>query len=280
MELSFVIPHRQEGDWLDWTIAGIREACPTSEILAVEDSPPVGISYQRHRGILEAKNDIVICADAHILLGPGFRDEVLSWLSDNPKDVACFQTKSLEHGSRRVCGGGRFGANLKEIDAGKPFVSQWCYNSTHGVECANVLGGVYAFRKSWYLDGLNGVWRHHRAWGKSEQLLSLMNYLCGGRNICLGDIWAAHYFKRHMKTRPFSLDMRLIRRNWMLIAWGMIDNENRKRIFNLLYGEGTTPDFGRKELDRIGAVADIQSFLLRNAVNNYSSYRDSFLICT
>jgi len=280
MELSFVIPHREEGDWLQWTIDGILADYPASEIIAIEDKPAIGLSYQRHKGILKATNEIIICADAHIKLGPGFKAGVLDWFSDpeHEKDIACFQTRSIEPGTKRITGCPRFGANLKEIDMKRPFVSQWQYVDTHGLQVANVLGGVYAFRRSWYLDGLFGIWRFHRAWGKSEQMISLTNYLCGGRNVCLGDIWCAHYFKRHMKLRPFPLAIPLIRQNWMVIAWGLIDDENRDRIFKILYLGNTSSDYGRKLLDRTGVIFDIQSFINTNAVNDYSSYRDNFLI--
>jgi len=273
--ISFVIPHREEGSWLRWTCDNARRQCPGSEILPIHDKPPVGVSYRRHCGILKAKNDIVVCCDAHIDLGPGFQGAVVDWLNCNPKDVLCFRCKSIREFDRSVAGDHGCGAYVHEVLESKPLVLRWHIYSPGDPEVACVLGGVYAFRRSWYIDGLNAVWRYHRSWGYSEPLLSIQNYLCGGRNICISDIWCAHLFK---KSRSFGFPQWQIRQNWFLIAYSMMDQASRGRIFDLLYPGVRLDTYGRKCLDAMGAIFDNESFLASNSVNDYISYRNKFMI--
>lgn len=279
MPISFVIPHRMEGKWLGWTVDGIRDQMrPCDEIVTVQDCEGGGVSYARHKGILQATNPIIVTLDAHVKLHKKFCARVEPWLMAMPYAVLCFKTYSINADTSVDESGPKYGATLYEIKNGKPFSNVWRYYPPklpeHLVPC--VLGGCYAFRREWYLDGLMGIWKFHREWGKSEQMLCLMNYLCGGHNICVPDIWAAHYFKRQDKTRPFAVNLNTCRRNWFLIAYGMIPESERNRIFLKLYGEGYVSDYGLPWVEK--EVAQISEFLKRNYVRTYFQFREEMLM--
>jgi hypothetical protein len=67
-------------------------------------------------------------------------------------------------------------------------------------ECGCVLGGCYALRRSWYLDGLHAPWKAMRGWGSAEQTMSMVNWLRGGRNVIL-PVVVGHWFR--LRT-PYS----------------------------------------------------------------------------
>ena len=46
-------------------------------------------------------------------------------------------------------------------------------------------GGAYFLSRRWYLDTLLGLWEELRGWGPSEGILSIANYMLGGKNVCV-----------------------------------------------------------------------------------------------
>ena len=287
MRTTFVIPHRMEGHWLPWTIQNIERVAPAAEIITMEDNPPIGLSYQRHMGILAAKSEIVMCVDAHMDFQPGLVEAVTAHLADFPRDVLCFECPGIEPDTLTRNTHRRFGADLHLVknstDPTKrnlPLASSWREDPSHSTpgECGNVLGGAYAFKRDWYIEGLGGIWQWHRGWGKSEQMLSILNYLVGGRNYCLSTHWAAHYFKNHHEThRPFSVDLRQTKQNAMLIVWSMLDERTRADFFKIL-GMKPSKTYGRRVLDGMRAIESVQNHLRAYQTRQFSEYRSRFLI--
>ena len=273
---TLVIPHRNDPEWLAWTVENAKRA-GFSTVIQIEDEPAVGVSFRRDEGIMQAKTEVVMVADAHQDFMPGLSDAVCDHLDQHPRDVLCVACWGIEEreGHRVNEPGPRYGAYMHEWFEGKALVNKWHREPTDTGEVACVLGGFYAFRRDWYVDGLGRPWQYQRGWGKSEQMLSLSNWLMGGRNVCRADLWASHHFRA---TRTDTVNVcRAQKYNTCFIAHAMIEPDHRKRVLGLIaggtpaewYGCGLT--FTQEEAEAYYAHVE------KHRVRTYSDFREQMM---
>lgn len=262
---SIVIPYRNE-PLLDWTIKNVLDQVPDAEIITLEDEPMVGIGYRRDQGIKMASFPIVFLLDAHMGFEEGFFHSMASLVEANRKVIACSKCRSLNDDLTAGLIHGK-GAYVYEVVDKSPFVSRW--NQGEG-QPEGLLGGAYVLNRDWYMNGLNRPWRYHRFWGKSEQIIGIINWMMGGRNVVNHEVWSSHMFKDDRKTT--GRVMNLVRLNAYFILHCLCDDESRERIMRECYGANLVPEYGMRDLSMMGAIDDVQTFVRENAVRDYSSF--------
>ena len=268
---SVIIPAINE-PLLGWTVDNVKRVSPDAEIIVMEDKKHEGVGQMRHRGIKKAKHDTVIIIDGHMDFAKNCFKLLDSHVKKNPKSIACPECRGLDK-DLKPKQMNRFGADLYEVQPGgtthKPnvFVSKWRKSEskkTHSVP--SVLGACYAFSKDWYMDGLGGVWKHHRGWGKSEQMLCLMNHYMGGDSVCVASTYAAHLFRKGRVIENHGF----LKRNTMLLLHGFVPEKRRDELLNTFCPVNRTPDYGIKTLKHESCIADIRQWISDKAVKTYA----------
>ena len=212
---------------------GLQDVPETVNRLARVVTPwqqPLGLQMCRDYGIEHAHAETVILLDAHMQFrdDSGWLDMLDDWSRANPRGIACAICEGIcpdrwamafdcEHckkraddlermGAKRPAPPSlRYGARLlwteKSLaqtgrDEYKVFPSKWHdkKGSAPG-PVQSVLGGCYVMQRDWYLNGIGRPWRGMRAWGTSEQTLSICNWLCGGFCECL-PVAVGHWFRK------------------------------------------------------------------------------------
>jgi hypothetical protein len=208
-------------------------------VLAVKDDFG-GAGKTRHRGIVNSKAKHVIITDAHMIFGPRFAEKMVAPIKSNPRAVVCCDCLGVTD-DWKPNNTHRFGADFVEYEKKEQkhrfFVSKWRRGEAFasGVEeIPQVLGACYAFNREWYLDGLDYPWELHCGWGKSEQLLSVTNWMAGGVNLCVKDAWAAHLFRGGSPKRMKNVDY-----NAALIAWTLLSDKEREEVFGRISARHT-----------------------------------------
>jgi len=280
MSVSIVIPYRKEA-LLEKTIASALRASPDAEIIAIEDKHVRGVGQLRNEGIHRATNETVVLIDAHMTFERRCFSVLEDYLQSHEQSVCCVNCRGLDVRTMLPKGNHRYGAQLIEsrkhkVERRQLFVSSWHYGDgtrrdPHKV--SEVLGGCYGLRKSWYIDGLGSPWQYHEGWGKSEQIISLSNYLFGGDNVCLPKTWAAHLFRPGVMSRIAQLE-----RNLMLLMYGWIDAKNRKRIMDLKYPKDRTAKHGAERLYDQGIIQAVAKHLRAHKKRTYNNFKKEWLV--
>lgn len=197
-----------------------------------------------------------------------------------PKNLVCVCCPGLDAKTLKPNSIMRYGADLFEVMPGgdlanpKVFVSKWRYQTdqkkTHAVP--NILGGCYAMSKDWYISGLNSVWQYHKGWGKSEQMIALMNYYMGGECVCIPSAWAAHLFREN-HTRVAE-NHGYFKRNSFLLLHAYVPEDRRTQLLNTFCPNNRTDTFGIKDLIKEGCIKSIHDWIDKKAMRNYSFIRE------
>jgi len=212
--VSVVIAQRDE-PYLDKTVASIAKACGKTrpEVIVVNDGrqqlqqhlprwvrvetpweEPRGCQAARDWGILAAEHPACVVVDAHMDFEPGLFAGYRERLDEHPQDVLCAHTPGLDPVAwkwrEHVCSG----AFMLWADGGQTALSlKWRYLFDTG-DVPAVLGACYGLSREWYIDGLQRPWQYGTGWGCDEETLSIVNWLCGGRNVAT-PFSAAHWFR-------------------------------------------------------------------------------------
>ena len=198
MKYGVVIATRMEPD-LPNTLANLAETCQGDMVpIVIEDIRGRGPQACRDEGILKAAAQgcgAVIIIDGHMRFQPGGLDRMAEHVNRHPKDVACAKchhNAQLSFDDSPYCGA-RFVWKTEDRDQFWALNGKWRTKTTTGpIGC--VMGACYAFDTDWYIDGLARPWQYGKGWGVDEEALSLVNWLCGGRNMLL-DVEAAHLWR-------------------------------------------------------------------------------------
>jgi hypothetical protein len=268
---TVIIPHRNEQpEHLRQTIESARAQMPGVEVLAIEDAPAIGVSFRRHEGIERARSNLIIISDAHCLFNPGLFAGARDMLEAHPRRILCFDCRDALPDSLAIMREGthRSGAFLRmwKPDERTFLDVKWRYFRESGpVPC--ILGGVYALRRDWYMDGLGGIWKHSRGYGYCEQILTLATRKAGGESWCMAEHEHSHLFKPGRCAVKEPLSHHHIKQNAWLAIHALCTPEERAEIFA---GKGIgnpAPTYGRLELDRRGAIADVERHFAGLALN-------------
>lgn len=260
---TVIIPHRNENpEHLLITIESAAYQDPGKiQVMAIEDSPAIGVSFRRHQGVEAARSNLVIISDAHCVFDPGLFAGAAAMLDAHPKRILCFDCRDATADTLAKIEDSphRSGANLSMWHEPERAVLdvKWRYGKESGpVPC--IMGGVYAFRRDWYMDGLGGIWKHSRGWGYCEQILTLATRKAGGESWCMAEHEHSHLFKPGRCAKAEPLNPLHIKQNCWLAVHALCTPEERAEIFA---GKGIgnpSPTYGRIELDARGAIADVE----------------------
>jgi hypothetical protein len=229
--VSVIIAQRQE-PYLRQTCASIVKACGgrRPEILIVNDGAqakppdvpkwvrvetpwenPRGCMAARDWGILAAENPTCAIVDGHMDFDDGLFAGYKDMLDANPQDILCAHCPGLNpvtwQRQNHICSGAFF---LWQ-DRPTCLSLKWRYVYDTG-EVPAILGACYGINREWYLDGLQRPWQYGTGWGTDEELLSIANWLCGGRNI-VTEFDAAHWFREQHQV-PYPTDALAIHGSW------------------------------------------------------------------
>lgn len=260
--ISVIIPHRNENpDHLRITAESARAQMPAVEVLAIEDAPAIGVSFRRHEGIELAASSLIIISDAHCLFDPSLFAGAAAMLEAHPTRILCFDCRDATADTLAKIDDSphRSGANLRMWHEPERAVLdvKWRYGKESGpVPC--IMGGVYAFRRDWYMDGLGGIWKHSRGWGFCEQLLSLATRKAGGESWCMGEHEHSHLFKPTRSLVAEPLNYRHTKENAWLAIHALCTPAERAEIFAGKGIANPAPTYMRLELDARGAIADVE----------------------
>jgi glycosyltransferase involved in cell wall biosynthesis len=284
-DYSIIIPHRNEGECLGKTVREVMRTSSPKRIIAIEDEPQQGLSLRRHQGIeMVAEAEVVLIIDAHMAFPEGWAEAMCDVVREHPRAFLCVECRGLHEPTWQPANVHGYGAtwheNLPDREGNpRPIMPHWIRRRNPAgsvVEVPIPLGACYAFRRDWYFDGMGAVWKHHRGWGRSEPMLALMNWICGGENLCAQDLWAAHLF-RTVARAPTNQTVNI--QNVFLIAYGMFGEEDRSRLFDAMdIPLGRPDDYGRKRLDKRGAVDAVRAWIASHGVRTYREYLDRFAV--
>jgi len=222
-EVSFVIITRDEPEMLKWTISNLQRTAPGNEVIVVFDgfqeqpelpayvrrlvpwAIPLGVGPCRNVGIHAAKNNFVVLLDTHMDFEDGWLEPLLEPVLENNKTISCSRSAVLRPGHLDL-------ASTKKINHGAriewsneknyPFEPVWHYHPPRS-EVQTVLGACYCLCRHWYITGLHSPWANAFGWGTSEQLISIVNWFCGGRQI-LADCTTGHVYYDRSDSKPYK----------------------------------------------------------------------------
>lgn len=276
---SVIIPHRNENpEHLRITAESARAQMPGVEVLAIEDAPAVGVSYRRHEGIERAQSNLIIISDAHCVFDPGLFAGAAAMLAAHPNRILCFDCRDALPDTLAIMrdGAHRSGADLRMWHLAERTILdvKWRYIQQSGpVPC--IMGGVYAFRRDWYMEALGGIWQHSRGWGYCEQLLTLATRKAGGESWCMSEHEHSHLFKAGRSAKLEPLNYLHTKQNAWLAVYALCTPEERAEVFagkNLL---NPAPTYGRLELDKRGAIASVLDHFGRLSANPWTPKLDA-----
>lgn len=266
---SVIIPHRNENpEHLRITAESASAQMPGVEVLAIEDAPAIGVSYRRHQGIEAARSNIIIVSDAHCLFDPGLFAGAAAMLEAHPARVLCFDCRDADPDTLAIKreGAHRSGADWWPWHDGAMLDVKWRYVRESGpTPC--LMGGVYAFRRDYYLEALGGIWQHSRGWGGCEQLLSLATRKAGGEVWCMAEHEHSHLFKAGRSAKAEPLNHLHTKQNLWLAAYALLTDSERAEIFNGKSVLNPAASYGRIELDKRGAIKAVQDHFEALSVN-------------
>lgn len=155
-----------------------------------------GCMAARHAGIEAASGDTVFVCDAHMSFEPGTLYAVEDALARDPATVTCCRMVHLEPKAWVRGDDMHQGASMVWLDQVPggflPLQPKWRYGDGWPEECPCLLGASYGMRRDRYLQVLRAPWRWGTAWGTDEAVLSVTNWLCGGRNAVIPHV-AGHW---------------------------------------------------------------------------------------
>jgi hypothetical protein len=209
-KVSCIITSRVERH-LRWTVENVMRTAPSAEIIIVHDGwtnnilgmpnvrefvpwvTPQGVGPSRHYGILQASNDTVILLDAHMDFKEGWTEILAAEIEADKKTIACSRSAVLREDRMDIDDPEKIqGGAVIDFNSPIPCDPQWQPHTAGEINC--VLGATYAMSKDWYLHGLRSPWKGNYGWGSSEQILSLVNFFAGGRNV-LTEALTGHLYR-------------------------------------------------------------------------------------
>lgn len=195
MNYSVVIPERNEADNFRLTAENIlatQKNC--NDIQHVIDSTGHGTSASRHKGVVSAKNDIIITCDAHMRFKAGALDFMAQYITDNPIALACLKCHHNPQMSfdDNCYHGAEIYWKQEEPNNNRALSAKWRGEQTTG-EISAVMGACYGFNRNAYRK-IGEPWRLGVAWGNDEETVSIAIRLIGG-SVVLLDAECAHEFR-------------------------------------------------------------------------------------
>jgi len=219
--VSVVITSRCE-DLLPWTIENVNRTAPGCEIIVVYDGwqqtkdlgpgvktffpwpIPIGVGPCRDYGIEHASREYVVLLDAHMDFEDNWLELLLKPVQENDEAITCSKSAVLRPEMLEMENAEKMntGARMEFINIkGMPFEPKWTWSNAGEVQI--ILGACYGMNRSHYMCDLLRPWRNAFGWGSSEQLISVVNWFLGGKNI-LTDAVSGHVYRNRSAVMPYA----------------------------------------------------------------------------
>ena len=204
-------------DNLSRTIANLRRTIgPNDRICVVYDRPrqyatfqpdrqivnprSIGCGGSRHLGIASSDAEFVALVDAHMDFPAGWVDEAVDHLTAHPRDITCAHMQSIsaewtDHPGQRYAGAHMTHFQVAPICEPYPFSARWNRADVGKGEIGCAMGACYVMRRNRYLN-IGSPLATLRVWGMDEEMLSVSNWLLGGRT------WLVPAVVRHVFAAP------------------------------------------------------------------------------
>ena len=266
--ISLIVNGLNEDHQADTIQSALCTAAHPADIEVISITDGHGVDIDRHTGLLKASHDLCCVADAHLIFTPGWDAKIRD--AFNPCNLYCAQCERMtpEDYALNPKHERHFGAVIiPHVQHGIPGVSAiWAkgppQTPDNCVPC--ILGGFYAFSRAHYFEALLAPWQYMRSYGKSEEMLSVINYKIGGNSVCLYGLCIGHMF-RTGGTPPYTQSWCDMWRNSVMLADIAYDTKAERDI--LWSGIGVTE---ANHTDRIGHLAAAVNSI-RDHINRYKS---------
>lgn len=239
--LTVIIPFRNEREEIFLTLAGLRQYSRDFQVIAINDASDDGYDYSalagmpsvryavnpvprgvapcRDLGAEMAQTPFLLFLDAHMRIEADVVAPLVRFLGNNPRTLACLQTRVWEGFPPRRRGGEVKTRGCRINFDNKPFAAEWlmlkeCHRDQQEIEIPCVMGAAYGIGREYYryLHGLKGL----AGWGFDEQFLSLKVWLEGGRCMLLKNVEVGHVYR----PRPPYLvsPSRTMQNRWVIMT--------------------------------------------------------------
>lgn len=146
------------------------------KMIKLENARGCGIA--RHKGVEDARGQIIVTIDAHVRLGFDWASEVYKAMSENGIDDAiyCGHVGHLGDDFTPADQPCYHGAEFHWVDPGtsdfRPLAALWYRGDNTTGERGAIMGAYYAFSKACYQE-IGSPWSLTNGWGCDEEMLSL-----------------------------------------------------------------------------------------------------------
>lgn len=262
--LTAIITFKNEGDEVLKTVKSIRDTTTDVNILLIDDASTdnydyisvaekykcslirnkvnVGVASSRNIGVINCPTEYFVLLDGHMrFYNKDWDKELLKVLRENPNSIVTSNTVVMvrkEDGSiendTEVAPSYKFetyGAVINPSEPAFELTARWT-GKTSGegpvVECAAVMGAVYASSKTWWnhIQGLNGLIQY----GNDEALMSIKTWMLGGRCLIMRDWGVGHLYRT---VKPYLDKPGAHQYNILFVVELFVDNISLKeKIYN------------------------------------------------
>ncbi len=250
---------------LQWTIENIQRTAPGIEIVTILDgwqkekrgivpwAYPAGVGQCRNFGVSQTNKKYIIFLDAHMDFVQGWVDKLLSPVRKDRKNITCSKSAVLKTNQLQINKSIKThtGAEIQWINnKNYPFEPRWKNYTPGEIQC--VLGACYGMERKRYFE-IFSPWKNALAWGTSEQILSVVNWFLGGKNMLTnalsghvyrdeGEVpyihaqqsWTGIYYNRCRLVDLFPMEQEQKKILWNLILSRRDSIKHATKIKNLL----------------------------------------------
>jgi GT2 family glycosyltransferase len=216
--VTVVVSTHDEGDWLWRTVAGLRSTSGGCEVVVVDDGSTdgsvsqlrrrvpaarvvrpdrrLGVAAARNRGAAEASGDVLVFADAHVLVEQDWVEPITAVLDDPEVGLAGAVVARMRHPEVR-------GYGLRFTDDVTTDL-EWLPQLATDPYPVPALGGFFlGVRRSLFLD-LGGFDEGMQVYGMEDPEICLRMWLLGYRCLLDPRIVVRHLFRVHQHQLGWS----------------------------------------------------------------------------
>ena len=236
MSISLIITAKNEKRLQDTIQSAKENADNPYELIVITDGK--GVDIDRHKGIMQASNDLLCISDGHMIFQKHWDTIIKEEYNKDPLGLYCTQCERIHQTDYKLDPKHErhYGASIitGATSGIRGISARWIKHtiqsdSTSIIPC--ILGGFYAFSQQHYLYNLLAPWSVMKCYGKSEEVLSLINYKLGNNNYVIERLNIAHMF-RTGEHPPYMQNWNEMLRNAVLLSYiaGETDEERSELL--------------------------------------------------
>ena len=260
---TIIILFRNEGDEVEKTITSIKATTKNDiDILLIDDCSDDNYDYETISKIFNCKyhrnqerigsvgnrnlgptlidTEYFMTLDGHMRFYDDEWDEYVTKLMlEHPNDILFASSSVITKDKSFVYNETGKGHKINAIGAALADFPKWriMWQSKHFVkenklvESSCILGACYIIKKSnWEkFDGIKFL----KIYGLEEQMMSIKNFLYGGKNLCIKDLYVGHLYKTDKSQNTLSSIHNEISFNNLLFTYMFNENYLNEHINNI-----------------------------------------------